>query len=208
MIEPLLQFTHAREILVEPLPVGGGQRLSQWPRLVEHEVEDARAAFDLRQPSGRLLGRVGQEEFSIDLRGLLLGGDEDAVSRHGEEAVVPLTHCQYQRLKPGGITELLSGELIDRDRVAKGHAPWLTCPRQKHLLAAMAARHVGVRNATEDGEVVPQVAKRLEIRARLIVAAQLLGEKVFWNDAGVHHHADHPPRRCASTAAGGSLLGW
>ena len=206
MIEHLLQFTHAREILVESLPICGRQRLSQRPCLVEYEVEDARPAFDLRQPSGRLLGRVGQKELPVDLRGLLLGGDEDAVSRHGKQAVVPLADCQNQRLKPGGVAELLGGDLIDRDRVAEGHAPRIAGPRQKYLLAAVAARHVRMRHAAQNREIVAQVAERFEIGAGLVVAARLLREKVFRDDAGIDHHADHPPGGCAGTAAGSDGL--
>ena len=206
MVKPLLQFPHAREILVESLPVCGRQRLRERPGLVEYEVENARAAFDLGQPSGRLLGRVGQEEPAVDLRGLLLRRDEDAVSRHGEESVVPLTDGQHQRLKPCRIAELLGGELIDRDRVAEGHAPRVAGPRQKHLLTAVAARHVWMRHAAQDREIVPHTAERLEIRAQRIVAAWVFGEKVFRDDASVDHHADHPPRRCACIVTGSDRL--
>ena len=104
---------------------------------------------------------------------------------------------QRQRREPRQRADPLGDELVERDRVAERTAGRVRGGGQEGDVRRVAAVHVRVRHAAEDGEVVAVLLEELQVRRGRVVAAGVLGEELVRQQAEVVADAEQPPRRRA-----------
>ena len=177
-LHPLLQFAHAREILVEPVAVVRTDAALQGLRLVGHGIEDATAELQLAHLV-RLL-RLGplDEEMAEDFRSLLIARDEHAGAGPRKTAHALLdVDAEVQGREPRQMPDALGDVLVERDGVAEAAAARMRRGGEEAVVRRMPAVHVRMRHAAEDGQVVAVRLQVLQIRRQRVAAAGLLGEE-------------------------------
>ena len=90
------------------------------------------------------------------------------------------------------LAQVLDGVLVERNGVSKSAAGGIFSAGEKTVFRGVPARDGGMREAGEDGEVIPERFEILEQRRKGVVAAGLLREKRGGQDAEVIGDQQHP----------------
>ena len=154
-----------------------------------HAVEHALAAFETGHFHFDVTGFTGEEEAGEDVRGLVKRRHACAARRVRERAAV-LRGEREEREARGG-ADVLGGEVIERDAVAKAAGGGVLGAGKEARLGRVVAADFRVRDAGEDRELAAQIAEHFQILAGLVIAPGQLGEERRAIEAEVCADADH-----------------
>ncbi len=93
------------------------------------------------------------------------------------------------------MADALGGELIERDRIAEAAAARMRRGGEEAVVRRVAAIHIGMRHAAENGEFIAVLAQLFQIRRERVVAPGLLGKKLLGYEAEVVAHGEDAARR-------------
>ena len=100
------------------------------------------------------------------------------------------------------IADAFGDVLVERDGVAERTAGRVRGGRQEADVGRVAAIHVGMRDAGEDGEVLAVLLEDLEVVRGRVVAAGVGGEELTGQQAEVVADGEHAARRGGGLRAG------
>ena len=146
------------------------------------------------------LFRAVEKQFGEELAWPAIAGNLHAAAR-------PRKTARHRIQREARVARLaadsLRRKLIERNRIPKTGLGRMRRSRQKGPFRVMAAIHVGMREAGEDGEIFAQRLKRLEIERRRVAAPRFRGKEVLGVNAERRHDRHHAaPAPCRWRGAG------
>ena len=146
--------------------------------LVGYGIENGPAGIEFRDLGFDLFGAALNEHLAEHAGGALFRRDGDAVTGPGEGAR-PGVDGQGQRGKARLIADAFGDVLVERDGVAERTAGRVRGCRQEADVGRMAAIHVGMRDAGEDGEVLAVILQDLEVVRGSVAGAGVCREELI-----------------------------
>ena len=192
-VELLLHVAHGLGVVGDLLLVVRAEAGLERGEAFAHAVEHALTALETGHFHFHLAGFAGEEEAGEDVRGLVKRRHACAARRVRERAAV-LRGEREEREARGG-ADVLGGEVIERDAVAKAAGSGVLGAGEEARLGRVVAANLGMGDAGEDRELVAQITEHFQILAGLVVTPGLLGEERRAIEAEVCADADHPLRR-------------
>ena len=138
------EFAHAREVLIEPVAVGGADILLEFLRAVADEVEQAAPGLEVREALVNLLGLALHEHFLVERRGAALGRNADAASRVRHALPALGTDEHDERGEARDEAESLGDELIERDAALESGRAGVRRRGEECFLGFVRTVHIGV----------------------------------------------------------------
>ena len=191
-IEPLLRlekslfrFAHRGEIFVELLAIARADAALHAFGVFEHRIEHATSfaqPLDLRL---LFFGTPLDEHVAEQARRLLDAENSYAACRYGNAAA-----AEGEIAEPSLQADLLGGQLIERNRIAKIRRAGVRRAGEPSLVGRVAAIDIGVRRAGDHGEVFAQIGERFKVGRGDVVAAGFLRNQIRRMERKFHIDCD------------------
>ena len=189
LFKAFLETTDRCLILINPLSVRSADPFAQIRTLPHYDIENTPLALQPPQLLFNGLLITLEKHFLIELRRALDGGDLNPRLSVGQAPRI--VDPKRQRSEAGLISDLIGHDLVEGNRVAKARPSRMRGSSQESFVSPVSPVDAGMRESTEDGELIPVLRDPFEVRRQLVITPLCLGKEELGNKTEILVDCDH-----------------